>query len=119
MTGGYSKYKWMKPYQRVLYEGLCEEFKFKNLTDFGNFLNLKNPYHGAKLIFEAKKQNLYLKKIMEIKHKANKEINELETTLRQITEFKSSLDNSLHSLDKSLTSIKAVKQTVGENKNDN
>ena len=107
----YSKYKWMKPYQRALYEALSEEFNFKNLTDVGNFLGLNNPYHGAKLIFEAQKQNLYLKKIVEIKRESNKKIRELESTLSQITEFKTSIESSLDNLTTSLHSIKAIKNT--------
>lgn len=104
-----TKYKWMKPYQRALYDALTAEFQFKNLTDIGNFLGLNNPYHGAKLIFEAQKQNLYLKKIVAIKRESNKKINELEETLSQITQFKSSIENSLENLTTSLHSIKAIK----------
>lgn len=55
------KYHWMPLHQVALYEALCKEFNFKKLIDIGRFLELKNPYHGAKLIFEAQKQNLYLK----------------------------------------------------------
>lgn len=106
-----NKYKWMKPFQRSLYDSLCTEFGFSNLTDVGNFLGLNNPYHGAKLIFEAQKQNLYLKKIVEIKRDSNKKITELERTLREITQFKSSIENSLENLTTSLHSIKAIKNS--------
>ena len=61
-----NKYNRTKPFQRELFEELCKEFDFKDLTAVGNFLGLNNPYHGAKLIFESQKQNNYLKKILEI-----------------------------------------------------
>ena len=109
-----NKYKWMKPFQRELYDVLCREFEFKNLTDIGVFLGLNNPYHGAKLIFEAQKQNLYLKKLVEIKIKDSKRIKELETILEQINSFKNSIDDSLDNLTSSLDSIKEIKGALGD-----
>ena len=106
------KYKWMKPFQRELYDGLCKAFEFKNLTELGNFLGLNNPYHGAKLIFEAQKQNLYLRKILELQHTSNKKISSLEDTVNKINSFKSSIENSLENLSNSLESIREIKKNL-------
>ncbi len=109
-----TKYRWMKPYQRELYEDLAKEFDFKSLTDIGEFLELKNPYHGAKLIFEAQKQNMYLRKLVETKREANTKISELEETITQIQGFRSSIENSLVNLNTSLDAIKEIKKTLLE-----
>lgn len=106
------KYKWMKPFQRDLYSNLCEEFNFKNLTDLGHFLGLNNPYHGAKLIFEAQKQNLYLRKIVEVNRASRKKIAELEGTLAHVSGLKTSIENSLEQLNTSIDSIKQIKKTL-------
>jgi hypothetical protein len=110
-TAENNKYRWMKPFQRDLYSSLCEEFQFKNLTDIGNFLGLNNPYHGAKLIFEAQKQNIYLRKIVEVKRASRLKISELENTLASISSFRSSIENSLDQLNSSIDSIKEIKKT--------
>lgn len=109
-----NKYKWMKDYQRELYDSMCKEFNFKNLTDLGNFLNLNNPYHGAKLIFEAQKQNPYLKKIVAIKRESNRRIKELEAALSKINKFRNSIDNSLENLSFSLESVRDIKKALEE-----
>jgi len=109
-----NKYKWMKPFQRELYDNLCIEFCFKNLTDVGNFLGLNNPYHGAKLIFEAQKQNIYLRKMLELKRESNRKISELEGALSQINKFRSSIENSLENLNVSIDSIRAIKNTLND-----
>lgn len=64
----------MPSYQVALYEGLCEEFGFEKITDIGRFLGINNPYHGARLIFEAQKQNIYLKKLLEERKKTRLKI---------------------------------------------
>jgi hypothetical protein len=110
-TAENNKYKWMKPFQRELYLNLCEEFNFKNLTDLGNFLGLNNPYHGAKLIFEAQKQNIYLKKIVEVKRSSRLKIDELESTLQHISGFRSSIESSLEQLNSSISSIEEIKKS--------
>lgn len=66
----HKKHHWMPAHQIALYEGLCEEFEFEKITDIGRFLGINNPYHGARLIFEAQKQNIYLKKLLEERKKA-------------------------------------------------
>jgi hypothetical protein len=106
------KYKWMKPFQRELFADLVKEFGFKNLTDVGNFLGLNNPYHGAKLIFEAQKKNLYLRKILEIKRLSNQKIEYLESIVNQVNQFKSSIDGSLENLTTCLYSIKEIKNRI-------
>ena len=35
-----SKYHWMKPRQRELFNELCSEFKFKSLSEVGKYLGL-------------------------------------------------------------------------------
>ena len=109
-----NKYKWMKPFQRELYTELTREFNFKNLTDVGNFLGLNNPYHGAKLIFEAKKQNIYLRKMLALKKESNQKIQELEAALEHIYRFRSSIENSLDSLATSIDSIKKIKVALDD-----
>ena len=105
-----NKYNWMKPFQRELFEELCEEFNFKDLTAVGDFLGLNNPYHGAKLIFEAQKQNNYLKKILKIKKEASKRIAELEGIVTELDRFKSSMDNVEDYLSVSLDSLKNLRK---------
>jgi hypothetical protein len=106
------KYKWMKPFQRELYEGLCREFSLTSLTDIGNFLGLNNPYHGAKLIFGAQKQNLYLKKLVEIKQESRSQIEHLEVSLSTLKEFRSFLDDSVRNLTYSLDSVREIKKSL-------
>ena len=105
-----NKYKWMKPFQRELFEELCKEFGFKDLTAVGDFLELGHPYHGAKLIFEAQKQNNYLKKILEIQKKASKRIKELEEVVNNVKRFKSSMDNAESNLSISLEVVKNLRK---------
>jgi hypothetical protein len=112
MNNSPGKYKWMSEPHRELYDGLCHEFNFKNLTDIGNYLDLKNPYHGAKLIFEAKKQNIYLKKLLELKRDSNRKISELEACLKEITGFRKSIETSLDGLNKSVSTIKIIKKSL-------
>lgn len=106
------KYKWMKPFQRELYQGLCQEFSLTSLTDIGNFLGLNNPYHGAKLIFGAQKQNLYLKKLVEIKKESRAHIEHLEVSLSTLKEFRVFLDDSVRNLTYSLDSVREIKKTL-------
>lgn len=106
------KYQWMKPFQRELYDGLCSEFGLDNLTEIGVFLGLNNPYHGAKLIFGAQKQNLYLRKLVEVNRASRLKIEELECSLETIKTFRTSLDDSLRNLSYSLDSVKEIKKTL-------
>jgi len=110
------KYRWMRNYQRSLYSDLCDAFKFKNLTDIGHFLGLNNPYHGAKLIFEAQKQNIYLRKLADVKKKSDERINELEITIEKVNQFQQSIDQSLMSLHKSLDSVRDLKDNFQKNR---
>jgi hypothetical protein len=104
------KYRWMKNYQRSLYSDLCAAFKFRNITDIGHFLGLNNPYHGAKLIFEAQKQNIYLRKLADVKNKSNERITDLEMTIDKINKFQQSIDQSLSTLHNSLESVRELKE---------
>ncbi|MBT4922561.1 MAG: hypothetical protein HON23_06085 [Rickettsiales bacterium] len=106
------KYKWMKPFQRELYQGLCNEFSLDSLTEIGNFLGLNNPYHGAKLIFGAQKQNLYLKKLVEVKRESRSRIEDLEVSLDTLKNFKEFLDDSVRNLTYSLDSVREIKKTL-------
>jgi len=112
MNNSPGKYKWMSQSHRELYDGLCHEFNFKNLTDIGNYLGLKNPHHGAKLIFEAKKQNIYLKKLLELKQETNAEINRLRACVEEVTSFRKSIESSLDGLNQSVDAINIIKKTL-------
>jgi hypothetical protein len=105
-------YKWMKDYQRELYVKLCTEFDFISLTDIGDFLGLKNPYHGARLIFEAQKQNLYLRKLIQTKKLANERIHELEESLSHVNNFRNSIESLVDNLNLSLESIQQIKARI-------
>jgi hypothetical protein len=113
------KYRWMKNYQRSLYSDLCAAFKFKSLTDIGHFLGLNNPYHGAKLIFEAQKQNIYLRKLADVKKSANERINDLEITIEKVNKFQQSIDQSLSTLHNSLESVRELKYDFQKTKRRN
>ena len=102
----------MKPFQRELYQGLCNEFSLGSLTEIGNFLGLNNPYHGAKLIFGAQKQNLYLKKLVEVKRESSSHINDLEVSLATLKDFREFLDDSVRNLTYSLDSVREIKKTL-------
>lgn len=106
------KYKWMKPYQKSLYQELCKEFNFKKLTDIGVFLQLKNPYHGAKLIFEAKKQNIYLRKLVEEKKRGNDKISSLINDIELCRSLYNNIDSIEIKLQEKLESLKRIKQHV-------
>ena len=105
-----NKYNWMKPFQRELFEEFCKEFGFESLSQIGEFLGLNHPYHGAKLIFEAQKQNNYLKKILKIKKEASKKITELEDIVNNMNRLKSSLDNAENNLIVSLESLNNLRK---------
>ena len=100
------KYKWMNTEQRELYEELCSVFGFTQLSEVGVFVGAKkNHYHSAKLIFEAKKPNNYLKKILSLKKEDNKTIAKLQKKL----EFYESLHNNLDKIKANLqTSLDAL-----------
>ena len=106
------KYSWMSPEQKDLYDALCEEFDFKNLISIGRFLNLKHPYHGSKLIFEAKKKNKYLSKILEEKIKDRKLIADMEEQLRAMQAFNQDISCAEDNLQKSLGIITDLKDSL-------
>ena len=104
-----SKYHWMKPRQRELFNELCSEFKFKSLSEVGKYLGLKNPYHGSKVIFESNRTNNYLIKLLELKKESNERVKSLERIVSKMDQFKSSVDKSVKNLDDALKLVKTIK----------
>jgi len=106
------KHLWMPPHQISLYEDLCKEFGFKRLTDIGAFLELKSPYHGAKLIFESQKQNKYLKKLLSEKKRDNEKISKLTAEIENINKFKAKIGEAEDNLQTSLETLLFIKKSM-------
>jgi len=102
----------MKPFQRSLYDELCKEFGFKSITDIGKFLGLRDKYHGSRFIFQAQKQNIYLKALLKEQRKDNKRISELTEVLENIRSFKESVRNIDVQLNKAKASLTVLKENL-------
>lgn len=104
------KYSWMNEEQRKLYSDLCSIFNFKRVADVGKFLGLNNPYHGARLIFESKKPNAYLCKLVEIKQEANEKIKMLSALHKEHEHFKEKVYTTINKVENSLESVQGIKE---------
>ena len=102
------KYKWMRPDQKQLYDDLCDIFGFKNLSDIGNYLELNNPYHGAKIILEAARPNPYLKRLVKEKRKDREKIRQLEQKLTEYNDIITSIKESKQNLESSLKILSLI-----------
>jgi hypothetical protein len=102
------QYHWMREDQRELFLGLKKSFGLKNLTEFGNFLGLKHPYHGAKLIFETKNLNKHLVILLREKQADDARINNIESVIKETELFKSHIDDALKHISTSFSLISNV-----------
>ena len=109
-----NQYDWMAPAQKELYNDLCEIFDFQRVADLGKFLGLNNPYHGARLIFESKKPNAYLRKLVEIKKEANERIAALTIMHKKYDAFKEQIYTTISKVEQGLESVKQVQSHVVE-----
>lgn len=104
------KYRWMSEEQKKLYDDLCAIFNFRRVADVGKFLGLKNPYHGARLIFESQKPNTYLRKLVEIKKESNEKIKKLLEQHKEHDFFKEQVYTTISHVEHSLQSVEKLKK---------
>lgn len=72
------KYQYFNESQRNILYKFLEVFKLSSLSDVGRFFNLSSPYCSARSMFNSKKPNKILLKLIEQKEKDNIEIQKLK-----------------------------------------